>query len=120
MITGHLQEYKFNLVHHLAGPSCPACDLDFLEVRYGKLAAILEVKKWGRSLSYIQKKWYPQISAGLTKGLSYTVPIIKLEFDPRAPLSRFRVDGGRTMDLDEWREFMQTFEIPSQSLAEMF
>jgi hypothetical protein len=67
MITGHLQEYKFNLVHHLAGPSCPACDLDFLEVRYGKLAAILEVKKWGRSLSYIQKKWYPQISAGLTK-----------------------------------------------------
>jgi len=120
IITGHLHEYKFNLVHHLAGPSCPACDLDFLEVRGDRLAGILEVKKWGRSLSDIQKDWYPRISAGLTKGLEYAIPIIKLEFDHRAPLSRFRVDGGRTLDLDEWREFMQRFEVPAQSLEMMY
>jgi len=112
ILKGMLKEYAFNIFHHLAGNSCPCTDIDHVEIR-NTGDFVLESKVWGKTISSFQANAQQRV-------INPGIPIYKLEhqinFDEPIK-SRFRINGGRILDFNEWYEFMQHGKVPFQKLG---
>lgn len=116
-IMGDLTDFLFHIYHHTLGGRTIACDLDFVEVRDGEIAALIELKKYGRPLSSTQDMVLGKIS----KALDVPVYLVYAE----AGYTRFTVKKPYSKDelrLDRrgFFEFMQDFEIPTTKLNGLY
>lgn len=108
-IRGDLTDFKFHVWHHTLGGRTIACDLDFVEVRDRKIAALIELKKHGRTMSQTQEL----VTGTISKALNVPVYLLSTNWD----FTRFTVRKPHDRDelrLDrrEFREFMQDFSDP--------
>jgi hypothetical protein len=115
-IMGDLTDFLFHIYHHTLGGRAIACDLDFVEVRDGQIAALIELKKHGRSMSPTQEL----VTGRISKVLNVPVYLVSAN----TGFTTFYVRKANTpkelrLDRRGFHEFMQDFEDPSMSLKEL-
>lgn len=86
-----------------------ACDLDFVEVRDGKIAGLIELKKVGRTMSPTQVL----VTGTLSKLLKIPVYLLNTNRDfTTFTVSLPKGKDELVLNRRELYEFMQEFEIP--------
>jgi hypothetical protein len=115
-IRGDLTDFLFHVYHHTLGGRTIATDLDFVEVRDGEIAALIELKKFGRTMSPTQEL----VTGTIAKALD--VPVYLLYAD--AGFTRFVVQKPKEreelkFDRRGFKAFMQDFRVPT-SLDQLY
>jgi len=108
-IMGNLTDFLMHIYHHTLGGKCLACDLDFVEVRDGKIAGLIELKKVGRTMSPTQVL----VTGTLSKLLKIPVYLLNTNRDfTTFTVSLPKGKDELVLNRRELYEFMQEFEIP--------
>lgn len=108
-IRGDLTDFLMHIYHHTLGGRTIACDLDFVEVRDGEIAALIELKKHGRIMSHTQD----MVTGTISRALNVPVYLIYAnEGYTRFVVKKPKSKDELKLDRRDFKDFMQDFEVP--------